>query len=205
MPAEKIAPASASSDVVTFRPFGKWILINPDKAPEKIGSIILPDSVRAAQAPDTGVVVKMGPGLLRFDGGRTPMPDVKIGQRVLIVAGTLEHAVKLRAEGGKMLALVGADGIIAAYEDDATSVAGGSEPSAPDLEVTKVEDADEGEEPTLPRLPVDPSITADIADNGGKFILPPPFDGAGAIDATVATPLDRGVLFDDMVRASLTQ
>jgi len=57
------------------------IFVRPDKAPDKIGSIIIPDSAQGKSS--FGTVVAMGPGLLMADGSISPMPDIKPGDRVV--------------------------------------------------------------------------------------------------------------------------
>jgi co-chaperonin GroES (HSP10) len=73
---------------MTFRAMSDRVLILPDAAPDKVGSLYIPDTAKAAlqrKTGRTGIVRFMGPGMLTNDGMRWPMPDVKIGDRVLFL------------------------------------------------------------------------------------------------------------------------
>ena len=60
------------------------LLLLLDEAPDKTrGGLIIPDRLRDDNRPLTGRVVRIGPGMPTTDGGRWPMPDVKVGDRVL--------------------------------------------------------------------------------------------------------------------------
>lgn len=76
------------------------ILVRPDPLPEKIGLIIIPDTVREkhqAKQPITfGTVIAVGPGMKTKDGGRWPMSGVKPGDRVLFKYA--EGSYKLRLD-----------------------------------------------------------------------------------------------------------
>ncbi len=69
----------------TIRPIGSKVLIKPDPPEGTRGLIILPDpkGERAKEQLVSGELVAMGLGMKTKKGGRWPMPDVKIGQRVL--------------------------------------------------------------------------------------------------------------------------
>lgn len=66
---------------------GDRILVKADKPPEKTrGGIHLPPSVAKQMQQKnglTGIVRHIGPGMLTSDGERWPMPDVRIGDRVV--------------------------------------------------------------------------------------------------------------------------
>lgn len=63
-----------------MRPLNDRILIRIDKADEKIGSIIIPDSAKTR--PQFATVIAVGPGAMTNAGRREP--EVKKGDRVLI-------------------------------------------------------------------------------------------------------------------------
>jgi chaperonin GroES len=71
----------------TLRPIGNKVLLLPDPPDEKIGRIEIPKSyqkdLQKREALVSGRIVAMGPGMRMKGGKRWPMPDVKIGQRVL--------------------------------------------------------------------------------------------------------------------------
>jgi co-chaperonin GroES (HSP10) len=71
------------TDIERLSPLGSRVLVKPDKPDErsKSGLIIIPDN--AKKPTGTGVVVAMGPGMLKKDGERWPMPDVVPGERVI--------------------------------------------------------------------------------------------------------------------------
>lgn len=56
------------------------VLVKRDAAAEKIGLLWIPPEYQ--KKPTTGVVVAMGPGLRKKNGGYFPMPDVKLGTKV---------------------------------------------------------------------------------------------------------------------------
>ncbi len=89
-----------------FRPLGDRIVIRPDPEPEKVGSIIVPESVRGKgsmrQTCRRGEVLAMGPGMPTLKGGRWPMPDVKPGDKILFFG---DGAVKLEWEGEQLVIL----------------------------------------------------------------------------------------------------
>ncbi len=64
-----------------INPLGDRIVIKPAPAEEKTkGGIILPDT--AKEKPVIGEVVAAGPGR-KSDDGKTIMPDLKVGDKVL--------------------------------------------------------------------------------------------------------------------------
>jgi co-chaperonin GroES (HSP10) len=71
---------------MSFQPLSSRIYIKPDPAPEMIGRIHVPKTAADKLRRDTGmtgIVRYMGPGMLRSDGTRWPMPDVAVGSRVI--------------------------------------------------------------------------------------------------------------------------
>jgi co-chaperonin GroES (HSP10) len=87
-----------------FRMQGDRLLVQPDKVGEMIGRIHLPKATQAARQKEcaTGRVVAMGPGMLCQDGSRWPMPDVKIGERILYYN---HGAVPVKLEEGEYVSL----------------------------------------------------------------------------------------------------
>lgn len=87
-----------------FKPLGDRLVVRPDKVPDRIGSIIVPDSVKAGMKMEIsrGEVLAMGPGMTRADGRLWPMPDVKPGDRVLFFT---EGAVRIELDGEKLVSL----------------------------------------------------------------------------------------------------
>jgi len=62
------------------------VLVLPDKEPETSpGGIIIPETANRHGDREalTGRVIKFGPGMLMANGGRWPMPDAKIGDRIV--------------------------------------------------------------------------------------------------------------------------
>jgi co-chaperonin GroES (HSP10) len=74
----------------------------------------VPDSVKAGMKLEVsrGEVLAMGPGMLRADGRRWPMPDVKPNERVLFFT---EGGVKVKVGDEELLSL--RDDFIFAAED----------------------------------------------------------------------------------------
>jgi chaperonin GroES len=62
-----------------YRPLGDKVVIRREKAPDKIGNILLPDSAQGKM--QRGKVLAVGPGKVLKDGTRQPM-EVKAGDRV---------------------------------------------------------------------------------------------------------------------------
>ena len=86
------------------KPLGDRILIRPDDAEEKAGSIFVPEDYQ--QQPAIGEIVAMGPGRYE-DGAYVPM-EVKIGDRVLFG----KWAGKQIEEDGRIYILLGYDDIL---------------------------------------------------------------------------------------------
>ncbi len=64
-----------------LQPLGDRVLVEVDESQEQVqGGIVLPES--AAEKPTEGTVVAVGPGALKDDGTRVPMP-VAVGDRVI--------------------------------------------------------------------------------------------------------------------------
>lgn len=64
---------------MNIKPLSDLIIVRPDAAEEKIGSIILAASAR--EEAKQGTVLAVGPGKLHENGYLEPM-DVKVGDRV---------------------------------------------------------------------------------------------------------------------------
>jgi chaperonin GroES len=77
MARRNLALAGADMKII---PLGPRVVVIPDKQPDKIGSVFIPDS--AKKEPSQGKVVALGPGLLLENGERVP-PGVKLGETVL--------------------------------------------------------------------------------------------------------------------------
>jgi co-chaperonin GroES (HSP10) len=89
---------------IGFLPLGDRVVVRPDKMPDKIGSIIVPDSVKAGMKLEVsrGEVLAMGPGMPCADGRRWPMPDVKPHDRVCFFT---QGAVKVKINGEELVSL----------------------------------------------------------------------------------------------------
>lgn len=72
---------SETMDIERLSPLGARIFVKPDAPADRVGRIIIPDS--AKKPAKTGVVVAMGPGMLKSDGTRWPMPECGVGDRVI--------------------------------------------------------------------------------------------------------------------------
>ena len=102
---------------VSFRLLGDRLLIKPDKAPDRIGSIFIPPSSGEAHRRATGLfgtVMFMGPGMLCSDGSRWPMPEVRPGDRVCYLDQPWPR-VKI---GDEELLSIRQEGILGAIEDE---------------------------------------------------------------------------------------
>lgn len=102
----------------TLRPIGSKVLILPDPPKEMEGLIHIPKGFQKERRDQerlvSGTVVAMGKGMRTKTGGRWPMPDVKIGQRVLFY-----HAFTPELEiGGKAHVVVADDLLRAVFEDE---------------------------------------------------------------------------------------
>lgn len=87
------------------------VYVRPDKAPERVGNIIIPDS--AKKRPQQGVVVYAGPGMVTKDGGRWPMP-VRPGDRVIYIDN---NYIEVEIAGEKLIVMRD-DTILAVVEND---------------------------------------------------------------------------------------
>lgn len=71
----------------TIRPIGAKVILKPDDPKEKEGRIAIPKAYQKEHQQREQLVpariVAMGKGMRTKSGGRWPMPDVKVGQRVL--------------------------------------------------------------------------------------------------------------------------
>lgn len=89
-----------------FSPLHDRLLILPDKVSDKTaGGILIPRSIVSERQKKAtlGVVCALGPGMLRYDGRRWPMPDgITVGSRVHFVA---EGAIPVEIDGVKYLSV----------------------------------------------------------------------------------------------------
>lgn len=67
---------------VRLEPLSDRVVILPKEPPDKIGLIVIPDSVKEDMRSLEGTVVAVGPGMRKKTGGRWPMPDIKEGDHV---------------------------------------------------------------------------------------------------------------------------
>lgn len=94
-----------------LKPMGDRVLVRREKAAEKsAGGIFIPDTAR--EAPQHAVVVAVGPGARREDGGRIE-PRVKDGDRVLLAKWS---GTEVEMDSEKML-VVREDDILAVIEE----------------------------------------------------------------------------------------
>ena len=78
-----LSAVSAFSRFITkipIKPLGGRVVVELDKAGEKVGSLYVPEA--AKQQTNMGTVLAVGPGAV-IDGKRIPM-TLKVGQRVLM-------------------------------------------------------------------------------------------------------------------------
>jgi chaperonin GroES len=72
---------------MSFRCLGDRILVKADKPPEKTrGGLFIPATAAKSEQRKnglTGVVRYIGPGMLTDQGERWPMPDVRVGDRIV--------------------------------------------------------------------------------------------------------------------------
>jgi chaperonin GroES len=94
-----------------LKPFAQNVVVLPDLAPEKIGSIYLPDQAR--KKAYRGTVLAVGPGKRLEDGKRGDPPEVKVGNRIYYKPYTGVE-VELPGNGGTLLVL---------HEDDIVAMA----------------------------------------------------------------------------------
>jgi chaperonin GroES len=91
-------------------PLGARVLVKRDDAPEQIGSIIVPDKAKKAQA--AGVVRAKGAGRVLNDGSRRPLP-LAVGDRVTFLPyGGVEVEI-----GGEKLLMVEEGHLLGVWED----------------------------------------------------------------------------------------
>ena len=102
---------------VGFRPLADRILVRPDKAPDKLGSILLPRATRTAlqKQMNTGLVLACGPGMLMANGERWPMP-CKPGERILYA---VDGPQKVTIDGEELLLMRDDFAYLALEEDEA--------------------------------------------------------------------------------------
>jgi co-chaperonin GroES (HSP10) len=97
----RIRTSAPSVATIAIRLLGDRVLIRPDAPDEKAGSLFIPDS--AKKPSGTGVVVAMGPGMLTAVGGRWPMPDCAIGDRIVYGRDAREVQQKIKIDGVEYL------------------------------------------------------------------------------------------------------
>jgi len=66
--------------MLKVRPILDRVIIKQDEAATNVGAFVIPDSAR--EKPRQGEVVAVGPGAMKFDGGRIPMMT-KVGDKVI--------------------------------------------------------------------------------------------------------------------------
>ena len=82
---------------MNFTPLGNRIVVKQTIAEEKIGNILLPETLQ--YKPLEGKVVAAGPGLRNEAGNLIPM-DVKVGDYVLFARNT---GTEIKVEGDKFV------------------------------------------------------------------------------------------------------
>ena len=90
-----------------FRPLADRLIVKAEAVPDKIGSIILPDTVKWRMKHEMidlrrGVVVAMGDGMPTVTGDRWPMPDVEAGDTVIYLSGA---AVRFELDGEELFSV----------------------------------------------------------------------------------------------------
>ena len=98
----------------TFRPLGDTIVVVPEKHVDHVGLIIVPDS--AKKRCDVARVDAIGPGFWTFKGRRWPMPDIKPGDRVILVPELAQWA-PFYMYGDEKRLILKADGILSAVDE----------------------------------------------------------------------------------------
>ena len=81
---------------------------------DHVGLIIVPDS--AKKRCDVARVVAIGPGFWTFKGRRWPMPDIKPGDRVILVPELAQWA-PFYMYGDEKRLILKADGILSAVDE----------------------------------------------------------------------------------------
>ena len=99
---------------MNVHPTENRIYVKPD-AGEKVsrGGIIIPET--AQKQTGTGIVRAMGPGMLKRDGSRWPMPECKPGDRVYFEAGAPFPKINI---DGEELWILRDDTVLAVEEND---------------------------------------------------------------------------------------
>ena len=82
---------------MNFTPLGNRIVVKQTNAEEKIGNILIPETMQ--YKPLEGTVVAAGPGLRNEAGAIIPM-DVKVGDYVLFARNT---GTEIRVAGEKFV------------------------------------------------------------------------------------------------------
>lgn len=98
-----------------FRARNDRVFIAPEKGPEKIGSIFIPETAKDRLRKErglVGVVRYAGPGTLLKNGKRWPMP-VKAGDRVIY----LDQPWPTTTIAGEELVVMRDDGVIAVIDE----------------------------------------------------------------------------------------
>jgi co-chaperonin GroES (HSP10) len=103
---------------MSFTPLGDRIFVKAD-APASMsrGGLFLPPATAALLRKEkglTGIVRHIGPGMLTKDGGRWPMPDVRVGDRVIY----LDQPWSTVKIGDEELVSLRDDGLLAVVEND---------------------------------------------------------------------------------------
>ena len=75
-----VSSFARSAKAFPIKPLGSRVVVELDKASEKVGSLYVPEA--AQQQTNQGTVLAVGPGAV-VDGKRIPM-TLKVGQRVLM-------------------------------------------------------------------------------------------------------------------------
>jgi co-chaperonin GroES (HSP10) len=100
-----------------FTPLGDRIFVKADAPAEKVGNLFIPSAAAAKRQKEigcTGIVRHIGPGMLMKTGSRWPMPDVRVGDRVIYL-DQLWPTVKI---GDEELVSLRDDGLLAVVEND---------------------------------------------------------------------------------------
>lgn len=103
----------------TFRPPHDFVYVERMKGAEKTASglLYLPDSVRVKDKAHEGRVLAIGPGRIGGNGQRRAMPDIKVGDHVIMDP----YAEGESGSADKPFAIVRATEIIAVIEPGSTT------------------------------------------------------------------------------------
>jgi chaperonin GroES len=93
-----------------LRPLGNNLLVRPASADDKIGSIVIPDTVKGR--PHRGTVVAAGPGA-RTESGMLIENSIQRGDLVLFGEGL---GVEVEVDGEKLL-FMSEDGVLGIIEE----------------------------------------------------------------------------------------